>query len=372
MREERVRKFLSVICILILCVVCLFGCGKKTETPKTDGTNAGTNASTDQTDTDSNDADNAVAGTEDEEIKDADAADAETTDTDAEVADTDADPDERAADADDTGINDSEDKSAGEDTSREEAEAEESLYAGKHIVKYPGRGYYMSDMNYSHMVASPKYHTLTQISSEANEIIDEDRWLYEHGFEDCRVGSQEGYYLYDGNYYYYRAGTNITDGNRSGITVYNKEFDTLVDLDFSEFVNPTDAQSEFTDVEVHYVYGNADGSIIYVSLGHNTYANDQPETAYIVAISMDNYAVLWKTCVQISNANNFVVIDDTIFTGYGFTDEPDYVYAIDRITGNIMEQYKVKTGPSYLYEQDGKLYVRTYDTNYVFEINNGE
>jgi hypothetical protein len=34
----------------------------------------------------------------------------------------------------------------------------------------------------------------------------------------------------------------------------------------------------------------------------------------------------------------------------------------------VISQEKVKSGPEYILARDGKLYVRCYDTDYVFEV----
>jgi hypothetical protein len=77
---------------------------------------------------------------------------------------------------------------------------------------------------------------------------------------------------------------------------------------------------------------------------------------------------LWRSQPLVCNANNFVIINDVIICGYGFTAEPDFLYLIDKTTGEILQQIKVKTAPEYLIQKDNKLYVRTYDRDYLFEV----
>ena len=60
--------------------------------------------------------------------------------------------------------------------------------------------------------------------------------------------------------------------------------------------------------------------------------------------------------------------EDYIICGYGFTNEDDFVYVLDRNTGKKVGTYKVKTGPDYFYINGNKLYVRTYNTDYVYEL----
>lgn len=57
-----------------------------------------------------------------------------------------------------------------------------------------------------------------------------------------------------------------------------------------------------------------------------------------------------------------------IVSGYGFTKEPDFLYLLDKKTGQVIARAKVKSGPDYIVLKDGKVYVRCYDMDYVFEI----
>ena len=61
----------------------------------------------------------------------------------------------------------------------------------------------------------------------------------------------------------------------------------------------------------------------------------------------------------------FVVKGDVILCGYGFTAEPDYLYQINRNTGEVIDRLSLKKAPDLIVEQDGKLYVHTYSYNYV-------
>ena len=57
-----------------------------------------------------------------------------------------------------------------------------------------------------------------------------------------------------------------------------------------------------------------------------------------------------------------------IICGYGFTNEPDYLYLINKNTGDLLQQIKLNTAPEYIIRKQDQLYVRTYDTDYIFEI----
>ena len=257
----------------------------------------------------------------------------------------------------------------------EEAEAEQEPAETEKlppyvVVKNPGLDYYMSDLVYSKLPSDPvSIHTIKRISKKANRITDEDEWLWDHEFVDCRLSSAEGYYIGTGPYSLRRFRDD--DGNQfypNKLEVYDEQFNTVVILDFSEFEYTNGIYNEFTQECVEYADTSPDGSILYVEMTHRTYASSNPENAYILAIDLETFDLLWKSASLVANAWNFVIVDDTIFSGYGFTDEPDFVYAINRYTGMIENSYDVKTGPDFLYQRDGKLYVRTYDTDYEYEI----
>jgi len=118
-----------------------------------------------------------------------------------------------------------------------------------------------------------------------------------------------------------------------------------------------------------YVNGNnaylKDG-IFYGASVTNGYA--QPNSCYMFAYDLNNGKLLWRSADQSYNTMNFIVKGDIIICGYGFTDERDYLYQINRNTGEIIDKMELKKMPDLLVEQDGKLYVHTYSYDYVIEI----
>ena len=65
---------------------------------------------------------------------------------------------------------------------------------------------------------------------------------------------------------------------------------------------------------------------------------------------------------------NFIVKDNVIICGYGFTSEDDYLYQINLHTGEVLSRLKLKKQPDLLVYQDNTLYVHTYSYNYTIEI----
>jgi outer membrane protein assembly factor BamB len=108
-------------------------------------------------------------------------------------------------------------------------------------------------------------------------------------------------------------------------------------------------------------------NILYVSIWQNGYA--ESNSCYLLAINLDTMEVLWKSDSLVSNANNFILFDDVIMCAYGFTAEPDYIYQLDINTGETIDKYLLKTKADYLILKGDELYVRCYDTDYVFKVN---
>ena len=119
-----------------------------------------------------------------------------------------------------------------------------------------------------------------------------------------------------------------------------------------------------------YVNGNnaciIDGVFYGASIA-NGYA--QPDTCFMFAYDLNKEELLWRSADQSYNTMNFIVKEDVIICGYGFTAEKDYLYQINRYTGEIIDKTELKKMPDLLVEQDGKLYVHTYSYNYIIEFN---
>jgi hypothetical protein len=129
------------------------------------------------------------------------------------------------------------------------------------------------------------------------------------------------------------------------------------------FVNPSATFQQLQWAEV------SDDSILYVSNAHRTYAESSGGlNAYMTAIDLKTLEVRWRSEPLVANAENFLLLDDAIITGYGFTAEDDFIYVLDRLTGEVMQSIPVPSAPQYLYAEGDRLHVRCYDTDLVFSI----
>lgn len=212
--------------------------------------------------------------------------------------------------------------------------------------------------------ASDKKLKLTKLSQKSNDITDDYVWFDEIGIlqPDRNDFSDQSFeYLLTGDEEYYPYMIDVIDLG---------DYKTKARLDFSNHRYADNALPEdlyFVDEAVKWAV--SDGFTLYVSIAHNTYASSASHNAYVMALDMQNdYKVLWKSQPLVANSVNFEVIDDFIVCGYGFTAEDDYLYILDRYTGQELERIPLKSKAYYIFEIDDKLYVRTYNTDYVFDI----
>ncbi len=110
------------------------------------------------------------------------------------------------------------------------------------------------------------------------------------------------------------------------------------------------------------VWAKEAGGVLYVETAHLTYARSSYGlNAYLNAIDLKTRKLRWRSPALVANANDFVIAGNVIVSGYGFTDEPDYLYALDRRNGNVLARLLVPTAPETIKLHGRTLTVRTYD-----------
>jgi hypothetical protein len=109
--------------------------------------------------------------------------------------------------------------------------------------------------------------------------------------------------------------------------------------------------------------------VLYFDCNYNGYASILGrETGYLLALDMETGKFLWTSAALTASYRGFVVFKDVIFAGYGFTDEPDFLFVLNRHTGKVLQKIKLRSAHSYFIPKDDVLHVRTYDTDYKFRI----
>jgi hypothetical protein len=113
----------------------------------------------------------------------------------------------------------------------------------------------------------------------------------------------------------------------------------------------------------------ADTGVLYVENAHQTYAKSSyGRNGYISAIDPARRRLLWRSPALVANAANFVLLNDTIVSGYGFTAEPDYLYAIDRGTGKVRGRVLLPSAPQTIARHGNMLTVVTYDHRLTIRV----
>ena len=185
------------------------------------------------------------------------------------------------------------------------------------------------------------------VSEEENGIDFANEWYDSKGLSLPMTGTDWNSF-YDDNYQYLWSGEELyIFENGTGNCLYVLTY-------------PTDKW---------YINGNnaclKDG-IFYGASVTNGYA--QPDTCFMFAYDLEDNKLLWRSADQTYNSMNFIVKDNVILCGYGFTSEDDYLYQLDLHTGEILSRLKLKKQPDLLVYQDHMLYVHTYSYNYTIEI----
>ena len=185
------------------------------------------------------------------------------------------------------------------------------------------------------------------VSEEENGIDFANEWYDSKGLSLPMTGTDWNSF-YDDNYQYLWSGEELyIFENGTGNCLYVLTY-------------PTDKW---------YINGNnaclRDG-IFYGASVTNGYA--QPDTCFMFAYDLENNKLLWRSADQTCNSMNFIVKNNVIICGYGFTSEDDYLYQLDLHTGEVLSRLTLKKQPDLLVYQDNTLYVHTYSYNYTIEI----
>ena len=189
--------------------------------------------------------------------------------------------------------------------------------------------------------------TLKIVSEEENGIDFANEW-YESKQLSLPMVGKEWNNFYDDEYQYIWSGDALyIYENISGNCLYVLEY-------------PTDKW---------YINGNNAcllDDIFYGISVTNGYA--QPDSCFMFAYDLENEKLLWRSADQTYNSMNFLVKGDVIFCGYGFTAEDDYLYQLDKNTGEVIDRLPLKKMPDLMAEKDGRLYVHTYSYDYVIQV----
>ncbi len=206
---------------------------------------------------------------------------------------------------------------------------------------------------------------LIQTSRKSSDWLDASVWADENGFEVARFPYSDGTYTYHG-----LANYSVYDYMYSELQIYDADDkELLYDYDLNVLCNgPDEAEGTRSGAGQYIYWAQIVDNILYVSVGHGGYSSEEKNSNYMVAIDLSDNSVLWRSDPLVSNASNFKIVGDTIICGYGFTAEPDYIYLLNRYTGDKVSSIDVASAPYQFEIVDKRLYVATYDTAYEFMI----
>ncbi|HTN90325.1 MAG TPA: hypothetical protein VL242_41905, partial [Sorangium sp.] len=231
---------------------------------------------------------------------------------------------------------------------------------------------------------------LVKVTEQKNTITDEAEWFARNGlslpvlqvptgprsgarplpsFVPTRYGNQELVKAIDhGDHLALFYGPSFAEARF--VAILDAAHRVVAFFDFESFLEPPAfAPKEAEFVRGHVGWAVAKDGVLYVSSGHRTYAaSSKGKNAYLSALDLATGQLLWQSAPLVCNAENFVLRGDHLLCGYGFTAEPDFLYVLERATGKVVSKLPMKSGPEFLVEKEGKLFVRTYDTDYVFDL----
>jgi hypothetical protein len=116
-----------------------------------------------------------------------------------------------------------------------------------------------------------------------------------------------------------------------------------------------------------------DFGVLFVETAHSTYAKSTYGlNGYLSAIDLKTKRLLWRSPAQVANALDFVMLNRTLISGYGFTAEPDYLYAIDIKTGKVRGRLLLPNAAQTIARhRNNMLTVTTYDHRLVVKVIGG-
>ena len=220
---------------------------------------------------------------------------------------------------------------------------------------------------------SRKQVRLTLLSCRQNQITDEEEWLARNGLTLRETRHEFPMGEYAQRYSYATGGYLVTTygenwGNARKVVITDEDETTLYaayDFEPWKFSPKTTLMGNTQMVHDFVIEGN----ILYIAHGTNGYSDGAGyQTGYITAFDMENHEIVWTTQPMTCNSG-FAIVGNSIICGYGMTSEPDYVYVVDKYSGQRVQKLPVKKAVDYVVPKDGKAYVRTYSYDYVFKIN---
>lgn len=111
------------------------------------------------------------------------------------------------------------------------------------------------------------------------------------------------------------------------------------------------------------------GDRLYVSHFHRTYAASSGGlNGFLVALRLEDGAVVFSSDPLVANSATFAVVGGVVITGYGFTAEPDYIYALSAVDGLTLTRLRLHTAPEDIAVRRDQVLIRAYDRLYDLRL----
>ncbi len=206
--------------------------------------------------------------------------------------------------------------------------------------------------------------SLKKTAEKKSDWINITDWADKNGFDIASMPYS------DGKYFYELASPVSYDYTYNELLIYEDDTMKLVyDLDLYKLINGPDKIDNKTSRTVQYLrWAKLVDDMLYVSVGHNEYSKNEPDSNYIVAIDLSAMDVAWRSDALVSNARNFEIVGNTLICGYGFTAEKDYIYLLNATNGDVVDKIAVNSAPEQFVITDDVLHVVTYNTEYEYTI----
>jgi hypothetical protein len=121
-------------------------------------------------------------------------------------------------------------------------------------------------------------------------------------------------------------------------------------------------------LEVQDVRYDAPSGLVFFNEACITYAKDADgKCSSLMCVNPVTKKIVWSTPPLVSN-NMFLLLDDVIVCGYGFTAEKDYAYTLDKLTGKILTKTFLESAADYFEVKDRVLYIVSYKNVYKVEL----
>lgn len=161
------------------------------------------------------------------------------------------------------------------------------------------------------------------------------------------------------------------------ILIYDGRFLALVDdatskvervLDLSAYVDPPTKKTDALYAREDATFAQLRDGVLYVCNGGGSYAKEVGgKKGFLSALDATTGALLWRSAPLVCNAS-FSVAGDHLVTGYGFTDEPDFVFLLRRADGAIVQKVAIPSGPESIRRDGNRVHVESYGHVVDFEL----